>query len=177
MDTRMNRSSGLQPGLKGKNQMRFVADIMLGKLAKWLRVLGFDTLYCSFNPISPIVPMAQRGRIPLTRQKKLISLLEGGVFVQYNNVGDQLDQLKKALPLETCHARCFSRCIRCNVILMDVSEEAAQDNVPEYVFYKDMKSIRFCPGCGRYFWPGTHKIRMEKQLNLWGFKECAPKPD
>ena len=149
--------------------MRFVADIMLGRLAKWLRVLGFDTHYQSFDPIHHIGQMARGGRIPLTRQRKLIPFLEGAAFVRYNGVGEQLEQLKQALLLESCHADWFSRCIRCNVPLMAAPEEAARDNVPEYVFYENMKRIRFCPSCGRYFWPRSHKIRMEKQLNRWGF--------
>ena len=149
--------------------MRFVADVMLGKLAKWLRVLGFDAHYQSFDPIHDIAQMARDGRIPLTCQQKLIPLLEDAVFVRYNRVGDQLEQLKKALFLETCHANWFSRCIQCNVLLMAAPEDAARDNVPEYVFYENMKSIRFCPSCDRYFWPGSHRFRMEKQLNRWGF--------
>jgi len=149
--------------------MRFVADIMLGRLAKWLRVLGFDTHYQSFDPIHPVDEMAHGGRVPLTRQKELISLLEGAIFVRHDGVGDQLEQLKKTLPLETCHACWFSRCIRCNVPLMAAPEEAARDNVPEYVFYENMKNIRCCPICNRYFWPGSHRKRMEKQLNDWGF--------
>jgi uncharacterized protein with PIN domain len=149
--------------------MRFVADVMLGRLARWLRVLGFDTRYQSFDPVHDIGQMAQQGWIPLTRQRKLIPLLEGIVFIRDNGIGEQLAQLKKAFSLETCHVNWFSRCLLCNVPLMVAPEEAARDNIPEYVFYKNMKSIRFCPACGRYFWPGSHRIRMEKQLNRWGF--------
>ena len=149
--------------------MRFVADIMLGRLARWLRVLGFDTRYQPFDPVHDIGQMARDRRIPLTRQRKLIPLLKGAVFIRYNGVGEQLTQLKKVLPLETCHANWFSRCLLCNVLLMDAPEESARDNIPEYVFYENMKSIRFCPSCGRHFWPGSHKIGMEKQLNRWGF--------
>ncbi len=149
--------------------MRFVTDTTLGRLAKWLRVLGFDTLYRSFAPLEPIVRLVDGGRIPLTRQKELVPLLESAVFIRHDNVGDQLAQLKKTLSLEREHARWFSRCIRCNVLLKDVRAEAAQDHVPEYVFYENMKNIRFCPSCKRYFWPGSHRIRMEKQLNRWGF--------
>ena len=153
----------------GKRPMRFVADVTLGRLARWLRVLGFDTRYQSFDPVHDIGQMAQRGRIPLTRQRKLIPLLEGIVFIRDNGIGAQLAQLKKAFSLETCHVNWFSRCLLCNVPLMVAPEEAARDNIPEYVFYKNMKSIRFCPACGRYFWPGSHRARMEKQLNRWGF--------
>jgi uncharacterized protein len=149
--------------------MRFVADVMLGRLAKWLRVLGFDTRYQSFDPVGPIGQMAREGRIPLTRQRKLIPSLKGAVFFRHNAVGNQLGQLKEVLSLETCRAQWFSRCIRCNVPLTVAPEEDARDNTPEYIYYENMKSIRFCPGCGRYFWPGSHRTRMEKQLHGWGF--------
>jgi len=150
--------------------MRFVADLTLGRLVKWLRVMGFDARYQPFDPIEDIVNMAHRGRIPLTRQRKMIRSLEGAVFIRYNGVGEQLGQLKQGLLLETQHARWFSRCIRCNVPLMDAPEGEARDNVPEHVFHENMKNIRFCPSCGRYFWPGSHRFRMEKQLNGWGFR-------
>ncbi len=149
--------------------MRFVADVMLGRLAKWLRVMGFDTLYQPFEPILHIVKMAENGRIPLTRQRKMIPLIEGVVFIRYNGVGEQMGQLKQRLLLESHHVDWFSRCIRCNVLLINAAEREARENVPEHVFYENMKSIRFCPSCGRYFWPGTHRMRMEKQLNKWGF--------
>ncbi len=149
--------------------MRFVADLTLGSLVKWLRVMGFDAYYQPFDPIIDITNMAHRGRIPLTRQRKMMQFLEGAVFIRYNGVGEQLEQLKHAFMLETRHANWFSRCIRCNVLLIDVPEGEARDDVPEHVFYENMKSIRSCPSCGRYFWPGSHRIRMERQLNQWGF--------
>jgi uncharacterized protein len=149
--------------------MRFVADIMLGRLARWLRVLGFDTRYQSFELTQDVTEMLERARIPLTRRRKLIPSLEGAVFIRYNSIGKQLIQLKKTLPLETCHVNWFSRCLLCNVLLMDAHEEAARDSIPEYVFHQNITSIRFCPVCGRYFWPGSHRDRMEKQLNIWGF--------
>ncbi len=149
--------------------MRFVADVMLGKLAKWLRVLGFDTLYRSFDPIEPVAHMSRKGRIPLTRQKKLVSSLFKAVHIEYDNVGDQLNQLKEAVAINTFHSEWFCRCIRCNSLLKDANIEAARDSVPEYVFYRNFKRIRFCATCGKYFWPGSHRTRMEKQLSGWGF--------
>ena len=98
-------------------------------------------------------------------------MLEGALFIRHNNVGDQLIQLKKALSLEPPHENWFRRCIRCNVPLMKAPGRTARDNVPEYVFYENMENIRFCPSCGRYFWPGSHRTRMARQLEQWGFPE------
>ena len=151
--------------------MRFIADVMLGRLARWLRVLGFDTRYQSFESARDMDQMTQRGWIPLTRQRTLIPLPASAVFIRHNCIGKQLIQLKKTLPLETCHINWFSRCLLCNVPLMDAPEDAARDNIPEYVFHENIKSVRFCPACGRYFWPGSHRDRMEKQLNSWGFTQ------
>ena len=155
--------------LKRGFPVRFVADVMLGRLAKWLRVLGFDTYYQSFSQVHIIDKMAKQGRIPLTRQWKLIPLLEGAVFIRDNHVGEQLAQLKSEYLSSPHHTGWFSRCLVCNVPLMDASEDVVRDNVPEYVFYKNINTIRFCSSCGRYFWPGSHRTKMENQLNAWGF--------
>ncbi|MCF8127023.1 MAG: Mut7-C RNAse domain-containing protein [Deltaproteobacteria bacterium] len=149
--------------------MRFVAEVMLGRLVKWLGVLGFDAHYQSFDPVQDIIKMAQQGRAPLTRQRKMIPLLKGAVFIRDNGLREQLAQLREPFLLESSAADWFSRCIRCNVVLINAPQGEARNNVPEYVFYEKMDSIRSCPSCGRYFWPGCHKIRMEKQLNEWGF--------
>ncbi len=154
---------------EGGFPVRFVADVMLGRLAKWLRVLGYDTDYRTFGRVHLIDQMAKKGRIPLTRQRKLIPLLEGTVFIRDNHVGEQLAQLKNEYLSKPHHAGWFSRCLVCNVLLVDAPEDVARDNIPEYVFYKNINAIRFCPSCGRYFWPGSHRHRMENQLNNWGF--------
>ena len=74
--------------------MRFVADIMLGRLSKWLRIMGYDTRYKTFKPLEPITPLAQTGWIPLTRHFKSAELLKDAILIRDNQVGKQLAQLE-----------------------------------------------------------------------------------
>jgi uncharacterized protein with PIN domain len=80
-----------------------------------------------------------------------------------------LIELRKRVDLGTDRTHRFSRCLICNTSLERPSEDEARSNVPEYVFYRHIKEIKFCPFCNRYFWPGTHRMRMSRQLETWGF--------
>lgn len=151
--------------------MRFVVDVMLGRLSKWLRIMGYDTRYETFKPVEAITQLAQTGWIPLTRHFKSAKLLKCAILICDNQVGKQLAQLDGKLHLSAQPQPWFNRCILCNVPLEVASLESVRDNVPEYVFYKNIQKIRFCPACKRHYWPGSHRERMEKQLNLWGFTQ------
>ncbi|MBP1740473.1 MAG: hypothetical protein H6Q48_2766, partial [Deltaproteobacteria bacterium] len=62
----------------------------------------------------------------------------------------------------------FTRCLRCNAPLEEADLDAARSILPDHVIEENPVGIRFCPECGRFFWPGTHKKRMLKQLEDWG---------
>ena len=155
---------------KRKKEWRFVADSMVGKLAKWLRVLGYDTHYQPHYSPEAIDAFVRDGRILLTRHKKRAEKLgSGAVLICGNQVNEQLMKLKGELHLEPARSTWFSRCLICNAILRQAREGVAGEKIPEYVFYQNMTNIRFCPSCGRHFWPGSHRTRMEAQLKEWGF--------
>jgi len=154
---------------KRKKEWRFVADSMVGKLAKWLRVLGYDTHYQPHYSPEAIDAFVRDGRILLTRHKKRAEKLgSGAVLICGNQVNEQLMKLKGELHLEPARSTWFSRCLICNAILRQAREGVAGEKIPEYVFYQNMTNIRFCPSCGRHFWPGSHRTRMEAQLKEWG---------
>lgn len=148
--------------------MRFVADAMLGKLAKWLRVLGCDTRYRSYY--KDLGPFVGEGRRLLTRDRKRAERFPDAVLIRSDRVGDQVVQLREELGLSPDRSQWFSRCLVCNAPLEPVQPERARENVPEYVFYRNMPEIRYCPACGRHYWPGSHRERMLRQLRLWGFE-------
>ena len=156
------------PANKMEN-VRFVADSMVGKLAKWLRVLGYDTHYQPHYSPEAIDIFVRDGRILLTRYKRRAEKLGGAVLIRGNQVSEQLMELKRELHLEPARSVWFSRCLICNAILRKARERAGDDKIPEYVLYQNRTNISFCPLCGRYFWPGSHRARMEKQLREWGF--------
>ena len=149
-------------------EIRFVADCMLGKLAKWLRVLGYDTHYqCYYRP-GDIDQLVKMGRLLLSRHKRTTDHYVNAVLIHSNGVGGQITELKKMGYFEPDQSNWFSRCLICNVLLTEAQEDAARENVPEYVFYENMTEIRFCPSCRRYYWPGSHRARMVRKIKEWG---------
>ncbi len=150
-------------------KVRFVADSMLGKLAKWLRVLGYDTRYKSYYGPGVIDQLVEDGGRVLSRRKETTDLYKNAVLIRSTDTGGQMEELRQKIDLAPDRSKWFSRCLICNVLLKEVDTGEARENVPEYVFYKNMIEIRFCPSCGRYFWPGTHRDKMEETLIKLGF--------
>jgi uncharacterized protein with PIN domain len=147
----------------------FVADAMLGKLAKWLRMMGYDTHYQpSYSHKTMLLLVKEEGRILLTRNTRSTRRWEGALFIRSDHVGEQLRQMKMEAYLEVDRSKWFTRCSLCNRVLEEASFENVQGGVPEYVLFQNPSGIRFCPACQRFFWPGTHKERMIRQLEAWG---------
>ncbi|MCD6305024.1 MAG: Mut7-C RNAse domain-containing protein [Deltaproteobacteria bacterium] len=150
--------------------MKFVADVMLGRLAKWLRILGYDTYYQSSCSEEEIHALIREGRLLLTRNTDRAGRTGSkSVLVRGNQVSEQLLGLARELDLRPRRSAWFSRCVVCNTPLLPARESDAREKVPEYVFYQSGNRIRFCPSCGRYFWQGSHRSRMTAQLMEWGF--------
>lgn len=153
--------------------MKFVVDIMLGKLAKWLRVMGYDTVYQPAYPRGALQGFMAEGRILLTRHHQRAQLPGESVLLYKNRVGEQLGELGEKIDLAPNRADLFSRCIRCNTLLRDAPEARALEAVPEYIFHNCPGRIRFCPTCHRHYWPGSHRMRMETQLREWGLPSTS----
>lgn len=150
-------------------EVRFVADTMLGRLAKWLRVIGYDTLYQSSYKEDVIGGLVREGRKLLSRHRQTIAQYPNSMLIRSNHVKDQLHEMKSGGTLIHDRSKWFSRCLICNVLLKAALAENARESVPEYVFYQRTSEIRFCSSCGRYFWPGSHRERMINQLEEWSF--------
>ena len=148
---------------------RFVADTHLGKLARHLRMAGFDTVWGHDWDDDRIVAcsLAERRTI-LTRDKGMLrrAEVERGYFVRAIHADVQLAEVLHALQLEGAMAP-FTRCRECNALLEDVSREAVLDRLPPLVraCYERFKR---CPGCERVYWEGTHFERMKRLLNRPG---------
>ena len=150
--------------------MRFLADSMLGKLAKWLRVMGFDTHYQTNYTQGEIETLIYQGYLLLTRHKRKKSHFPDSFFIQSDKIKGQLQELKNRGLIPSPMSKWFTRCLTCNIPIYEVPVEDARDNIPEYVFYQNITGIRFCPSCMRYYWPGSHKTRMIRQLQEWGIE-------
>ncbi|MFQ6079907.1 MAG: Mut7-C RNAse domain-containing protein [Thermodesulfobacteriota bacterium] len=143
---------------------QFIVDRMLGRLAKWLRILGYDTLYLRGNDWQTLKEKG-RGRILLTRTMKLP---HGGNFRRVTPVGEdnpdlQLRSVIKELGLKIDEHRFFSRCLICNRQLEKIPKEEVEGRVPDFVFstYSEFNS---CPTCSRIYWKGTHQENMRKKI-------------
>ena len=137
--------------------MKFVADRMLGKLARKLRLLGYDTLY--YSEISEDELLAKsHDRILLTRDKILYrrakKLGYEVFYLKSDSWRSQLRALAEVYPIVR-NAKPFTRCSVCNSELASIDRESVRDRVPEYV-YKSTDEFKICTGCGRIYWKGTH---------------------
>lgn len=146
--------------------MKFIADPALGKLAKWLRILGYDTLYWRGNVEGLLQRAEEEQRVVLTRTRQVSKRAEGRcqiVEVKRNSVEGQLKEVIEALKLEIEPDKILGRCLICNVELRGISPEEVLGRVPDYI-YRTHREFAECPGCKRVFWAGTHYERMWERL-------------
>ena len=151
------------------NVIMFVADTMLGNLAKYLRIMGYDTFYQTSYPDQKLSDLVKDGRIFLTRNKATATQYVNSVFIDHDHVKDQLKAVDNSLTLTRNRKEWFSRCIVCNSPLSKAELEVARQNVPDFVFLTYHERIVFCPMCKRFYWPGTHRERMAERLKDWGY--------
>lgn len=144
---------------------RFAADSMLGKLAKWLRVLGYDAVYLRGALDEEIRAGLLEGRIFLTRDRRALPWRNQGrvYMVSSNDPKEQLRDVIKGLSLPVLEELHFSRCITCNCPLRSVSRENVRENVPEYI-WQNHDRFRRCDHCEKIYWSGTHLQKMRQHL-------------
>jgi uncharacterized protein with PIN domain len=136
----------------------FVADAMLGKLARWLRALGYDCLYPRKAEDGDLLRIAREGgRWLLTRDVRLAGLATPGrvLLVRSNYVDVQVREVAGALGLKLAPVRALTRCIECNGVLEPREKEEVRDRVPPYT-YATQEQFIGCPDCGKIYWAGTH---------------------
>ncbi len=148
----------------GISTMKFVADCMLGKLAKWLRLIGFDTLYMREADDSELVRIAlQQGRVLLTRDTELArrKILRGkSLLIEDDRISHQLSQVMLAFELQPSM---FTRCAVCNGKIAHIDKAEVRELVPPYVF-KTHEDFGRCSLCGRIYWRGTHVEHVLERL-------------
>lgn len=150
----------------GSEKIKFIADEMLGKLAKWLRTLGYDTIYYTDEGDDKLVQRAlEENRIILTRDTELSErkLARKCLLIKSENFWEQFEQVIKELNLDM-KSKLFTRCLVCNSELVAVAKKSIKDQVPEYTYQTQTKFYR-CPYCERIYWPGTHKDSMVELIN------------
>jgi uncharacterized protein with PIN domain len=139
-----------------KKNFCFAAEKMLGRLAKWLRILGFDTWYEQDSGFE--MGAAEPDRIVLTRRSGRRQLRPGRphvVVIHSDHYMDQLAELIDATGMTLESVKPFSRCIRCNHPIVAVAKAAVRGAVPDYV-WDTHDAFKTCVNCRRIYWRGSH---------------------
>ncbi len=143
----------------------FAADRTLGKLAKWLRILGFDTIFESDASGKSFFAYLNEDRIVLTRTGRIKTQFTAHrlAFITSNCLNEQLKQVIVETGIRSADIRPFSRCIHCNVPIVEVDKNDVSGLVPDYIF-ETHNEFNTCRQCNRIFWPGSHTKRTMERI-------------
>jgi uncharacterized protein with PIN domain len=154
-------------------EYRFMVDHNVGKLVKWLRMMGYDTLFFNGSDDSDMVKQAlAEGRIILTRDTEIMKrrvVTKGqlsAILLDSEEPEQQTRQVIDRLDLD-CKFRPFTLCLECNRALEERSPNEVRGRVPPYV-YKTQRQYMECPACHRIYWRGTHWEAMTRMLEKLG---------
>jgi uncharacterized protein with PIN domain len=138
---------------------------MIGRLARWLRLLGFDTLYDPRISDSRLIRVAkEQGRVILTRDTRLIKVrgIQDYLLIKTNDPFQQLLEVIHAFSLKDFLT--LTRCVVCNGQLSKIPDKKEiRDSIPDFVFHNFHNFLR-CTDCGKIFWEGTHPGMFKEKL-------------
>ena len=146
--------------------LKFIADAMLGRLARWLRILGHDVVYDSSISDNDLIARAIREhRIILTMDRKLTEResAKNSLLIESPSYKEQLKQVITHYNIDY-KSGIFTRCLVCNSLLASIEKEKIKDKVPPYV-YSTQDEFDICQQCGRIYWSGTHRTKMLEMLD------------
>lgn len=146
--------------------MKFIADIMLGKLARYLRMAGNDVMYINNIKDDQILEIAKKEeRIILTRDRLMLQRKEcknktiRSLLIKDDKLIAQLQQVRQEFLLDLIPG--MIRCVECNSLLEEAVKENIKNMIPPYVFMTQDYFL-FCTKCRKYFWRGTHYNNINK---------------
>ena len=149
--------------------LKFIVDYNVGKLAKWLRMMGYDSVLFTGEDDSRMIVIALRQeRVILTRDTQIMKrgVVTSGrvkaILIESEDPGQQMQQVIESLNLD-CQFRPFTICLECNQPLRETGKEQVKDLVPPYVF-QTQDYFMECPACHRIYWQGTHWQAMTRKL-------------
>lgn len=146
--------------------LKFIADAMLGRLAKWLRILGYDVVYEPSILDDDLIAKALNGRrIILTMDRKLTERksAKNSLYIKSNDYKEQLKQVITHYNIDY-KSNIFTRCLPCNEPLYYIDKGKIKDKVPPYV-YSTQDIFYICQQCSRLYWSGTHRRKILEKLN------------
>ena len=150
-------------------EIKFIVDNNVGKLAKWLRIMGYDTVFFNAENDSNMIATAlAEERVILTRDTQIMKrrvVINGqlkAILIRSDEPEQQMHQVIATLNLD-CQYRPFTICLECNQPLLERSKQQVKDLVPPYVFQTQSQFME-CPACHRIYWRGTHWRAMTRKL-------------
>ena len=146
--------------MNNESEICFAAEPTLGKLAKWLRILGFDTSYEPGFSTKKTMDSGRKNRILLTRTERVRDgkLPQEFIFITPNIPFEQLREVIDTLGIIYTDTRPFSRCIRCNTRIQPVDKDSVRGDVPDFI-WQTRDIFQICGRCRRIYWPGSHTER------------------
>ena len=150
--------------LKDILKPKFLLAENLNRLAKWLRMLGYDTaIYKSISFSNMIRLAVKERRIILTRSKKQAKskLKFSRILIKTDNHLQQILELNEIISFNVKYI--FSRCLLCNKQLSDIKKESFKELIPEFI-YENHTDFKICRKCGKIYWQGTHYKSMLVEL-------------
>jgi uncharacterized protein with PIN domain len=152
-------------------ELKFIVDHNVGKMAKWLRMVGFDAhLFAGADDAAIVAAALAENRILLTRDRRIMKrrVIAGGnikaILIESDHFKVQVQQVVSTLRLDKSRFRPFTICLECNQLLEERVKEAIKDRVPPYV-YRTQEHFAECPSCHRLYWQGTHWQTMSREID------------
>lgn len=151
-------------------KVKFVADGMLGKLTRWLRMLGYDVEYSNNLEDAQLIAIAKKeGRILLTRDVELYQQATAkgceAFYTEGENEAERLAQLAERFKIRLGINMAKSRCPKCNVQVEPIAKEKVAEKVEKNTF-THYEEFWKCPACEQIYWQGAHWIKIKKTLDI-----------
>jgi uncharacterized protein with PIN domain len=145
---------------------KLIADAMLGRLAKWLRLIGFDVIYKNNIQDEEVLSSSiSEKRIILTRDKKLFQKAKSKnipcIFINSVSIEEQLKQVFEVLGVESILP--LKRCANCNCLLKHIEKKDVEGLVPDYIFDTET-DFNICEKCKKIYWHGSHALNIEQKI-------------
>jgi len=158
-----------------QHNLKFIVDVNLGKLAIFLRMLGFDVLYHpDLHDDTELAAISeQEQRVLLTRDLGLLKRknVNHGYYIKDRHPSKQILEVLRRFDLLNATELC-ARCLECNTPVVSVKKENILDKIPPKVA-QAYSEFYMCPHCHKIYWQGTHFEGMKKKLEEWK-KELRP---
>jgi uncharacterized protein with PIN domain len=157
----------------------FAVDVMLGRLARWMRLLGLDTVFVRRRTVAELQAATESGRrILVTRDHRLSpgdDFPRGIILIEAT---DWRRQIEEFLAKSHCRpfVRPYTRCMACNGRLSECPSSEVGDVAPRFITTHH-RHFRRCSACGRIFWPGTHRLHLRRILRQLGLDQPSDNED